>query len=345
MTTKTLDTKALGKIALALSLGIAVLGLSFAQATNAQAFWWWGAGYAHGQETDDDDTVTVTIKKYIDGEVATAGSADSLSFPMAATWNDPEGAGEGSGNYTLSPSTTPSYQAKTSELNEGASYSTHEVLDAANVGASCTLGGKPFALVGYSVGASLELAKDATVSSTSPSFTNLTQDKVVIVWNETCDDNATTTPGGSSGEISGQVTGGQNGEDPGDLEVTSIEAQKTTATANGEFADGWRYVFNVTVPTDEPNLAMKFADWVDEDDASHTIPVANNMRISSAQANASSTVLLTAANTYSSPDLHMTGDLDDEEEGLQVKVVVEVAVPTSTFNGNYSTTYGVRTLE
>lgn len=336
--------KSTGRTVLALSLAMSMfLGLSLAQASSAQAFWWW-PNHAHGQEVNDD-TVTVTIKKYIDGAPATAGNADNLSFPMTASWNDVGGDGEGSGNYTLSSNTSPAYQAKTAELNEGSSYSTSEILTGSNVGASCTQGGKPFALVGYSVGSSLSQAKDAAKSTTTPSFTNLQQDKYVIVWNKTCDDNATTTPGGTSGEISGSVTGGQNGEDPGDLEVTSIEAQKTTATANGQFADGWKYVFNITVPTDEPNLAMKFANWVDEDDASHTIPVANNMRISSAQASSSSPVLLTAANTYSSPDLHMTGDLDPTEDGLQVKVVVEVAVPTSTFNGNYSTSYGVRTLE
>ena len=69
------------------------------------------------------------------------------------------------------------------------------------------------------------------------------------------------------------------------------------------------------------------------------------MRISSAQAdNGGATILLTAANTYSSPELTMTGDLDAGTDGLQVQVVVEVAVPSDTFNGTYSTSYGVRTL-
>ncbi|MBP9710722.1 MAG: hypothetical protein KBD50_00435 [Candidatus Pacebacteria bacterium] len=335
--------KTVGKATVALSLGVAILGAGFVQATPAQAFWWW-PNHAHAEE--GDDMVTVTIKKYIDGEAATVATADSVSFPMMASWNDEEGVGEGSGNYALSSDTSPAYQAKTAELNKGSSYSTNEVLDGANVSAACTVeSSKPFALVGYSVGSTLAQAKAAAVSTTSPSFTDLQQDKYVIVWNKSCDDNATTTPGGSSGEITGTVTGGQTTEDPGDLEVTSVEAKKTTATANGQFTDGWQYVFNITVPTDEPNLAMKFANWVDENNAAHTIPVANNMRISSAQASASSTVLLTAANTYSSPDLHMTGDLDPTEEGLQVKVLVEVAIPTSTFNGNYSTNYGVRTLE
>ncbi len=341
MKTITKHAKKVGKATIALSLGVAMLGASFAQANTAQAFWWW-PNHAHAQE--NDDTVTVTIKKYIDGEPATANSADNMAFPMTATWNDVGGAGEGSGNYTLSSNTSPAYQAKTAELNEGSSYSTSELLTEANVGATCTQGGKPFALVGYSVGSTLNQAKDASKSTTTPSFTNLQQDKYVIVWNKSCDDNATTTPGGTSGEISGSVTGGQNSQNPGDLEVTSIEAQDTTATANGQFADGWKYVFNITVPTDEPNVAMKFANWVDANNASHTIPVANNMRISSAQASSSSAVVLTAANTYSSPALTMINDLDPTEDGLQVKVLVEVAVPTSTFNGNYSTSYGVQTL-
>ena len=39
----------------------------------------------------------------------------------------------------------------------------------------------------------------------------------------------------------------------------------------------------------------------------------------------------------------MTGDLDSTTAGNQVQVTVEVAVPSSTVNGSYSTSYGVNT--
>jgi hypothetical protein len=68
------------------------------------------------------------------------------------------------------------------------------------------------------------------------------------------------------------------------------------------------------------------------------------MRISSAQAdNAGATVLLTGADTYSLPVLNMTSDLNPAIDGNQVQVKVEVAVPTTTVNGSYSTSYGVKT--
>ena len=100
--------------------------------------------------------------------------------------------------------------------------------------------------------------------------------------------------------------------------------------------------FHITAPTNEPNLAMKFSDWVNTANASDTIPVAGNMRISSLQAdNSDATIPITAANTYTSP-LHITGDLDPSTPGDQVQVKVEVAIPASTANGSYATTYGVQ---
>ena len=149
---------------------------------------------------------------------------------------------------------------------------------------------------------------------------------------------ASTTP--QSGTIGGTVTGGAT---VGVLAVTGVTAVKTTAIANGTFSDGWEYTFNITVPTNETHLAMKFANWLSTVGSS-TLPVANNMRISSLQAdNGGATVLVTAADTYTVPTLNMTGDLDPAHDGKQVQVKVEVAVPSSTINGSYSTSYGVKT--
>jgi len=130
---------------------------------------------------------------------------------------------------------------------------------------------------------------------TAPNFTNLQHDKHVIVWNHDCLSNA-------SGTIGGTVTGN------GVLHVTSIDAIKTTSSADGTFAGGWKYVFHITAPSNEPNVAMKFTDWTSS--GSSSIAVANNIRISSAQANSTSTVTITAANTYSSPALVIGTDLD-----------------------------------
>lgn len=126
-------------------------------------------------------THTVTIHKYVEGAHATNSSADSLSFPMQSTWNATN-IGAGSGSFALAPST---YDAETSEMTEGASYSTNEDTSGPNVGASCA-DGKPFALMGYSTGDSESAAAAAPISSSSPALTNITSDKHVIVWNEDC---------------------------------------------------------------------------------------------------------------------------------------------------------------
>ncbi len=143
----------------------------------------------------------------------------------------------------------------------------------------------------------------------------------------------------NNGIIDGTVTGGAH--TAGILSVTGLTAVKTSAIANATFADGWKYVFNITVPTTEKNLSMKFGDWAN---GSSTLSAANNMRISSAQAdNSGATVLVTGANTYTLPTLHMTGDLDPTTDGNQVQITVEVAIPSSTVNGAYTTSYGIRT--
>jgi hypothetical protein len=272
-------------------------------------------------------TVTVTVSKFVQGVMATAANADNADFPMTSTW-DAENIGAGTGSYALSETNSTPYQAVTAEMTKGADYQTQELLTGDVVGAQCDAG-KPFALEGYTSGDTEAEAMAATVSMTMPTFTDLQQDKFVIVWNRDCEL--------EEGQIGGEVVGGD-----GVLEVTSIEMIDTTATANGSFADGWEYVFHITAPTSEENLAMKFSDWLQTGDDG-TIPVANNMRISSLQAdNGGATILLTSANVYSTPDLVMTGDLDPIMEGRQVEITVEVAIPNGTPNGAYTTSYGVQ---
>lgn len=279
----------------------------------------------------EDEMVTVTILKFIDGEQATASSANDADFPMTSTWNA-ENIGAGTGSYSLSETNPVAYQAETADMTMGADYSTNEVLGGEVVTLMCATG-TPFALQGYSTGDTAEEAMAASSTMDIPTFTNLQNDKYVIVWNTDC----STPVDDTEGEIGGEVISGD-----GVLEVTSIEMVDTTATANGSFESGWEYVFHITVPMSEPDLAMKFSDWL-RTGGGGTIPVANNMRISSNQANnGGATILLTAANTYSTPDLHMTTDLDPVMEGRQVQVTVEVAIPAGTPDGGYTTSYGVQ---
>jgi len=181
-------------------------------------------------------------------------------------------------------------------------------------------------------------APDTSITATSPATTTAGIVDVTV-----------TTPGGTSAtssadhftyEIGGTVTGGT--QPGGTLAVTSITPVQTSGTADNTYADGWSYIFNITVPTSEPNLSMMFSNWLDS--ASDTIPVAGNMQISSAQAANTAPVTITAANTYSSPPLDMIGNLSTSTPGLHVQVLVQVKLPVNTVNGSYTTNYGVQTL-
>ncbi len=256
--------------------------------------------------------------------MATANSAQSMDFPMMSTWNA-DNIGAGSGQYTLGTANT--YTAETAEMSSGADYTTNEVTDGPVVGLSCETE-NTYALEGYSTGDTMEAASQAEPSMTPPALTDITTDKFIIVHNTNCDSE-------DDGEIGGEVEQGN-----GVLNVDSIEMVDSSGTANNSWEDGWEYVFSVTVPTNEPNVAMKFADWMS---GANVLPVANNMRISSLQANnGNATILLTAANTYSTPPLTMTGDLDAGTAGRQVEILVEVKIPVGTANGSYTTTYGVQ---
>lgn len=125
---------------------------------------------------------TVHIFKYIDDVQATPVSAENVNFPMfTATYNAP---------FTLGPAgwTTGDipYEASTSAMPLGSSYSAEENTTTPLVGTSCD-GVHPYALVGYSVGDTLLAAQQAAPSLTIPAFTNLQGDKYIIVHNMRCE--------------------------------------------------------------------------------------------------------------------------------------------------------------
>jgi hypothetical protein len=146
--------------------------------------------------------------------------------------------------------------------------------------------------------------------------------------------NATTST--STGSLGGTVNTGPDAP----LAITSITQTATTTTAGSGFAQGWIWTFHITVPNTEVLLSMKFANWIGSIGSS-TIPSSNNMRISSAQAASTSTVMITGAGMYSDP-LPLNADLDANTPGRQIDVRVEMQVPAGTANGSYSTDYGVK---
>lgn len=131
--------------------------------------------------------VTVTIAKYIDGAHADATNASGLSFPMDAVWNAVN-IGAGSGSFALSTvgfNNPNPYEATTASMTTGADYAVSENMSGANVGASCAEG-KPFALLGYTVGGTLPAAAALTPTTTPPALTGITTDQFIIVWNKKC---------------------------------------------------------------------------------------------------------------------------------------------------------------
>jgi hypothetical protein len=291
----------------------------------------WNTASGHATsliEDEDSPTVKVTIVKYIDGAMATATSGQNMAFPMVSNWDETNN-GPGNGQYSLSPSNPTPYQAATSNMAKGSDYSTSEVTTGNVVSTACTTDGTPYALVGYSTGNNLAQAQSATPSTTAPAFWNMKHDKFVIVRNITCNGN------GTDGNINGTVD-----TNNGVLHVDSITVDKSNSSADGTFAGGWKYTFHITDPNNEPKISMKFSNWIS---GINTILVANNMRISSAQAdNGGATILLTAANTYSTPALNMVTDLNPLLLGRQVDIVVEVSIPIGTVSGAYSSTYGIQ---
>ncbi|MDD4414491.1 MAG: Ig-like domain-containing protein [Oscillospiraceae bacterium] len=152
----------------------------------------------------------------------------------------------------------------------------------------------------------------------------------------------TTTITATSGAISG--TAAVTVSTPSSiLAVTQISAIQTSAIPDNTYADGWKWVFNVTAPSNETQLTMKFADWLS---GSNTIPAANNIQFFSAQSsNASSEVTaipITAANTYSGV-MNLVGDMDAVAPGRQIQITVEARVPSGSAGGSYSTSYGIHT--
>ncbi len=130
------------------------------------------------------------------------------------------------------------------------------------------------------------------------------------------------------------------------LLVTKINPVKISASADGTYANGWQWIFDVTVPTSETNLTMKFADWLN---GSNTIPAASNMQFFSAQstnaADQAHAISITAANTYSAVmSINADSDLDAITAGRQIQLTVEVKIPTGSAAGSYSTSYGINTV-
>lgn len=129
----------------------------------------------------------------------------------------------------------------------------------------------------------------------------------------------------------------------GVLGVTQISAVQTYASADGSYADGWKWVFNVTVPTSKTVLQMKLADWTG---SVGNIPAANNLQFYSSQstnaADEAHAISIATAGTYGTQMyLDPSGDCDANTPGNQIQIALEARVPVGSTGGSYSTSYGI----
>jgi hypothetical protein len=130
----------------------------------------------------------------------------------------------------------------------------------------------------------------------------------------------------------------------GVLGVTQIAANRTMATADNTFENGWKWTFDVTIPDNETLVSMKFMNWT----GSSTVPVANNMRIYSPQAtdafSTSTARMITAENAYPPVfNISSSADLDVLYSGRQIQIVMESKLPIGSTGGSYTTSYGIQT--
>lgn len=132
----------------------------------------------------------------------------------------------------------------------------------------------------------------------------------------------------------------------GTLMVNQITQVRGAAIADSSYTNGWQWIFDVTVPSNEPLLKLKFANW---SNGSGFISAGNNMRYySPSSVNASSTnssISIGSGDTYAQPLLFATSsDLDLLTDGIQVKVYVETKIPIGISGNNFTSTYGVKSL-
>lgn len=147
-----------------------------------------------------------------------------------------------------------------------------------------------------------------------------------------------TTDGGLSANVTTQSS---------QIMVNSVTVVKNSGTPDGTFENGWKWIFDITIPIyNESNLMMKFDNWSGLGFSGNSLPVANNMRFYSAQSsNASSAnnaIYITAPNTYSS-SMFLFGNLDNTQASRRVQITVEARIPGGTQSDSYSTTFGIKT--
>jgi len=119
-----------------------------------------------------------------------------------------------------------------------------------------------------------------------------------------------------------------------------IVAIKQIGTPDNSYANGFEWVARITLPTNQPNIALQFADWT------NSLAAGGNMQYYSEQilaglGSAGTPVDIITASTYPANVL-VGNDADGSRNGIQTDIHIKLKIPGLTPAGAHSTTFKVR---
>lgn len=152
--------------------------------------------------------------------------------------------------------------------------------------------------------------------------------------------------------------------------VDDVEAKSSSATADDTYLNGWHYTYKITVNTDETDLYVQFADWVNSENETEIIPANGNMRILFNRETGTG-IGTTVGGITEDNIVNGFGDVDSYEignaytdqklndistavditdldtstaDGRQVQFDVFTKIPSGTVAGFYDTTYDIEII-
>lgn len=127
------------------------------------------------------------------------------------------------------------------------------------------------------------------------------------------------------------------------IDNIQINPNKSYATANDDWDDGWEWWIDLTVPDGEDDVSLMFSDFTG---TGTDIPAADNIRYYSEETNIGGSgsggyITIDAAGTYPGSVITVNDDFDPYTPGNQIRVVVQVKVPVGS-SGSYSAQFRVK---
>jgi hypothetical protein len=120
----------------------------------------------------------------------------------------------------------------------------------------------------------------------------------------------------------------------------SLIASDTNGVADGTYANGWSFTFNISTGTGGNAVRFRMDDW--QDSYGHHFPVFNYTKMVYYANDTGTQKVYWVNNTYDETQpLYPLQDVDSGTDGTQGNITVYVSIPIGTTAGSYSTSYGV----